>query len=1061
MTRTTPTIRETTLHFYEDEQETSIIVGSARWFEWLQEETSTIFSFRSPDGSYTARKENAGNHRGGWYWKAYLKRQGVLYRAYLGKSEDLTFERLNEVALVLAKRHFGQLPRQPRHTILPKPVATPLLQSKLRPPRLPVRLVERVSLLELLDEGQRQKLTLVQAPAGSGKSTLVARWIVRHEAQAATRRNPLLVAWLSLDSGDNDPIRFWSSLIAAIPAICGQIGQTALAQLSQQSQSSFALAPLEVALASLLNDLTGSVPEGVLVLEDYHFIKHPRIHETLTFFIEHLPTEFHIVILTRSTPPLPLMRWRARGDLQEIHPAQLRFSLEETTAFLQQNIPYPLSKEAAQELHAYLEGWAAGLRLFALNLQGQHPPQTIEDSLRQLRMGSASNPPHRPIQEFFISEVLAAQPEPLQLFLLQTSLLSRLTASLCDAVMGRQDSAEWLEMVERSGFFLEALDSASGWYRYHALFAEAMRTEAARRLGAETLRCLVAQASRWYEEHALLTEAIETALSAQEFERAALLIERLNEQTYFTEHHTMCRWLEQIPKSLLRSRPALCFLFAQARIFSEDRPGSVWRIEPAEDLLQMAEEGWRAQGDLFQVGVLYAFRATFTIIHGFIAPAVAYARQALQLLPPASEHSGQAYKRLRKRPAEWIEWHCGCLFALSMEAMQSGAFDTAHHFLLEAYHLSLNIEDRVFTRVTERMLGDVCLELGELHQAASYYQQTLSEPSWPQESGEALFHAQCVSGLIHLSYEWNELEMAEQLTREASLYQYGGDFPVGEEDVRVKIELLRLLLLSTRGEVTEVRAALAALIVRLQATPHARSLIPDVLIWQARMHFRERDLAAASHTLDTLATSTKELSLLQQQAVHLLHARLHLARGEAEIALSELSPLLAHAQQSKQTIRSLEIQILCALAHAALKRGHEARQQLAHVLAQARRERFIRLFVDEDEPLAALLRQLLPSLTEKPLRAYAQSILQAFHEPFPAITDPARKGEESPLLEPLSAQERRVLTLLVAGRSNPEIAKELIISMNTVKGHMKNLYRKLDVNNRIEASEVARRFKLI
>jgi len=175
MTRTTPTIRETTLHFYEDEQETSIIVGSARWFEWLQEETSTIFSFRSPDGSYTARKENAGNHRGGWYWKAYLKHQGVLYRAYLGKSEDLTFERLNEVALVLAKRHFGQLPRQPRHTILPKPVATPLLQSKLRPPRLPVRLVERVSLLELLDEGQRQKLTLVQAPAGSGKSTLVAR----------------------------------------------------------------------------------------------------------------------------------------------------------------------------------------------------------------------------------------------------------------------------------------------------------------------------------------------------------------------------------------------------------------------------------------------------------------------------------------------------------------------------------------------------------------------------------------------------------------------------------------------------------------------------------------------------------------------------------------------------------------------------------------------------------------------------------------------------------------------------------------------------------------------
>lgn len=1054
MTRTTPTIRDATLHFYEDEQETSIVVGSARWFEWLQEGTSTTFSFRSPDGSYTARKESAGNHRGGRYWKVYLKRQGVLYRAYLGKSEDLTFERLNEVALMLAKRHFGQLARQPGQVILPQPVATPLLQSKLRPPRLPVRLVERVSLLDLLDEGQRQKLTLVQAPAGSGKTTLVAQWIARHEAQAATRHNPLLVAWLSLDSGDNDPIRFWSSLIAAIQAIHGQIGQTALAQLSQQSQSPFAPAPLEAALASLLNDLTGSVPEGVLVLEDYHLIEHPRIHETLAFFIEHLPVEFHIVILTRSTPPLPLVRWRARGDLQEIHTAQLRFSLEETTAFLQQNIPYPLSEEAAHSLHAYLEGWAAGLRLFALNLQGQRTPQTIEDSLRQLRVASASNPTRRSIQEFFLSEVLAAQPEPLQLFLLQTSLLSRLTASLCDAVMGRQDSAQWLEMVERSGFFLEALDSAGGWYRYHALFAEAMRTEAARRLGAETLRCLAAQASRWYEEHALLTEAIETALFAQEFERAALLIERLNEHTYFTEHYTMCRWLEQIPQSLLRSRPALCFLFAQARIFSADSPGSAWRIEPAEDLLQMAEEGWRAQGDMFQVGVLYAFRATFTIVHGFIAPAVAYACQALQLLPPASEHYGQAYNRPRERPAEWIEWHCGCLFALSMEAMQSGAFDTAYHSLLEAYHLSLNIEDRVFTRITERMLGDACLELGELHRAASYYQQTLSAPSWPQESGEALLRAQCASGLIRLSYEWNELEHAEQLVHEASLYQYSGDFPVGEEAVRVQIELVRLLLLYTRGEVTEVRAALAALMVRLQAIPHALPLVPDVLIWQARLHIRERDLAAAERTLDTLATSTKELSLSQQRAVHLLHARLNLTRGEAETALPELSQLLARAQQGKQVIRALEIQLLCALAHAALKRRHEARRQLAHVLAQARREGFIRLFVDEGEPLAALLRQLLPSLTEKPMRAYAQSILRAF-------PDSTRKVAERPLLEPLSAQERRVLTLLVAGRSNPEIAEELIISMNTVKGHVKNLYRKLDVNNRIEAGEVARRFKLI
>jgi len=243
----------------------------------------------------------------------------------------------------------------------------------------------------------------------------------------------------------------------------------------------------------------------------------------------------------------------------------------------------------------------------------------------------------------------------------------------------------------------------------------------------------VAQASRWYEEHALLTEAIETALSAQEFERAALLIERLNEQTYFTEHHTMCRWLEQIPKSLLRSRPALCFLFAQARIFSEDRPGSVWRIEPAEDLLQMAEEGWRAPGRSVSGGVLMPFVATFTIVHGFIAPAVAYARQALQLLHQRQNTLARHTSACANDQQSGFEWHCGCLFALSMEAMQSGAFDTAHHFLLEAYHLSLNIEDRVFTRVTERMLGDVCLELANCIKPASYYSRRSPSPPGPGE----------------------------------------------------------------------------------------------------------------------------------------------------------------------------------------------------------------------------------------------------------------------------------------------------------------------------------------
>lgn len=1044
-----------------------ITASRGAWTQWLDMVPS--FAFENRAGVHcTIRKERL--QRGDAYWYAYRSIQGRTKKRYLGRTADLSLERLEEISVLFtAEEREALLPPAAWPRSVPTqqriqtttnreiaPVLTPFLETKLHPPRLPALLVSRSRLLTMLDAGQRQKLTLLHAPAGFGKTTLVTQWIAYRQAQAeAYQHSPSPVAWISLDSGDNDPIRFWSSIIAACQTFHAHIGQAALELLSQLS---FKQAPLETALAALLNDLACSVQERVLVLEEYHLIEHARIHETMAFFIEHLPASLHVVILTRSEPPLPLVRWRARGDLMEVHPPQLRFSLEETATFLQQVIPQAFSEEAVRSLHTHLEGWAAGLRLLALSLQSQMTPQAIEDALMRLNTSSAADRTHRPIQEFFLSEVLSAQPKPLQLFLLQTSILSRLTGSLCDAVTGRQDSAEWLEVAERSGFFLEALDSQGAWYRYHTLFAETMRAEAARRLGEAELCHLSALASRWYEKHAMLVEAIEAALSAQEFEYAAHLIERLNESAYFSEYHTMRRWLEQFPEPLLRAHPALCFLSAQARLFAEDTGGPLWRIEPVEDLLQMAEEGWRKQGDLPQVGILYAFRATFTVIHGLIAPAVTYARQALQLLPPLA--SEQPYDHPVTRPAEWIEWHCGCLIALGLDAMQEGSFDKAQQVLLEAYTLSLNNEDRVFTRVIGRLLGDVSIELGELHQAASYYQQTLAEAHWPDERGEGIFRAQTAYGLIRLAYEWNELETAEQLAREASLYRYRGGFPYAEEDARMRVELLRLLLLHARGEVAEARAALSALFVRLQATPNTLPLISDVLAWQARLQVRDGDLAGAERTLGTLANHAQDLSLLQQETRQLLHARLLLARDEAETALPMLERCLAFAQQGKHVMRALEIELLIALAHAALKQGHKARQQLSLVLAQARSEGFLRLFLDEGEPLAALLRSLLPSLTDRPLRAFAQSILHACTASLPTQSA-SRNGTESSLLEPLSAQEQRVLALLVAGRSNPEIAETLIVSVNTVKGHVKNLYRKLNVNTRMQASEVARRFKLI
>jgi LuxR family transcriptional regulator, maltose regulon positive regulatory protein len=313
--------------------------------------------------------------------------------------------------------------------------------------------------------------------------------------------------------------------------------------------------------------------------------------------------------------------------------------------------------------------------------------------------------------------------------------------------------------------------------------------------------------------------------------------------------------------------------------------------------------------------------------------------------------------------------------------------------------------------------------------------------------------------LARLAYERNELERAEQLAHEVSEYTYSGYFIYWEEETRTTGELLRLLVLHARGEVALVQQQLSALFARLQASsaPNIRQLIPDVLIWQTRLQIVDSDLVAARRTLNILTNYEKELSPPYRQALQLLQARLLLARGEPAAALRLLGQLLIVALEGKHVLRALEVQLLIALAHAAEGQEQKARQWLYEVLSQARNEGFMRLFLDEGEPLAALLRSLLPSITEKPLRTYARSIVHAFAAPLSID----KSGAVSALLEPLSAQEQRVLALLVAGHSNPEIAQELVVSINTVKGHVKNLYRKLNVNNRVQAGEVARQLKLV
>ncbi|HVU71251.1 MAG TPA: hypothetical protein VHD63_29250, partial [Ktedonobacteraceae bacterium] len=498
----------------------------------------------------------------------------------------------------------------------------PLLEPKFHPPRLQTRLVERERLLTKLDELLERKVTLLCAPAGSGKTTVLGQWMERRGAGG----DALPVAWVALEQSDNDPLRFWRYVMTACRVFQREVGQSALAQISD-ALLSLTLPPLETPLTLFLNDLTHLPENCVLVLEDYHLISDSRIHQTLQFLLEHLPAQVHVVLLTRGEPPLALARWRARGELCEISAAELRFSRDEMEHFLRPVLARTsaaFSSDVLRRLETRLEGWAAGLRLLTLALQSV---SREEDVARVLDTFAGQQ---RSLQEYFVSEVLNVQPAPWQDFLLRTSILTRLTGSLCDALMQREESATLLEEITRTGLFLENLDSSGGWYRYHALFAEAMRAEARRRLGESALHELALRSSYWYERQGMRAEAIEAALQARAMERVASLIEGLlgnvkhfilSPQAFQEVYgfHTLRRWIEELPPLLLRERPLLSLGYAIALLLVVvvDQPRQKEAREPAgtpaafllvaylekiEEALQTAADGFRALGKLSYVG---------------------------------------------------------------------------------------------------------------------------------------------------------------------------------------------------------------------------------------------------------------------------------------------------------------------------------------------------------------------------------------------------------------------------------------------------------------------------
>jgi LuxR family maltose regulon positive regulatory protein len=1031
------------------------------WFSWLA--ACSAFAFQGQEGHLTLRKE--ARARRGEYWYAYRCQNQRTVKRYAGRTGELTLTRLEEIAAeinsVLAAARSGRQPRPRPAPLEAEQPATliPLLTPKLGLPRLQRALIVRERLLAQLDAGLELPLTLLCAPAGSGKTTLVRQWIALRGEQDWSAS----VAWISLDAGDNDPIRFWRSVMAATHNWYASSEQQIFRLLFTTGQSYLQPLLLEIVLTAFLNEVALRDVAGVLVLEDYHVIVEPRIHEAMSFLLAHLPEQLHVLMLSRQEPPLPLARLRANGELNEIRSIDLRFSLAESAEFLKE---FVLPAQVLERLDAYLEGWAAGLRLLALSLQGKTTQPQIERAL------STFSGSQRPLLDYFVTEVLNTQPDAIQQFLLRTSVLPRLTPALCAAVTGWQESAVLLEQIEHDNLFLEALDEAGAWYRYHALFAEAMQHEARRRLGEEEVCRLSQLAGHWFEEQGLLTEAIEAALRAREKRRAADLMEQFFQSPQVQEtreYHTLRRWLEQLPAPLLQQSPNLCFGYAVALTFERgaQEPEQVLSKQ-IEDLLQRAEEGWGAQGDSYRLGPLYAFRAMFALRQGKLATATAWAREALSLLP-----------------AEDVIWRSTALSVMAFQAMQNGSLAEARQLFQQVDSLAVAANRVPMGGMATLFLSIVCVAQGELRQAARYYRK-LASTNNQQKAIPASVFAALPMALVY--YEWNELATLQQQTQELiALAERFSSIP--QTMIQVAIEIILATLQHAQGETRAAVQRLTNLWARRSAARHDVPfyLYQEALCWLVRLSLLLADQESAQRWLNELVRyhwqckpDAEEVPQLQaptsvlpsvpehrdeswhipahlrEQRV-LLMARLALLRGEVEKTLDLLEPLWPEAQAAGRGRNLLQIRLLLAQAYAMCKQPVQARQWLLQALEQGYPEGYQRCFVDEGEALIPLLRDILPYLPSDPLRDYVHILLQAFpHAPgqeHNALSIPT-------LTEPLSPQEQRVLRLLMIGRSNAEIARELVVSVNTVRTQLQSIYRKLQVNDRHTAREVAHQLHL-
>ncbi|MDQ3808664.1 MAG: LuxR C-terminal-related transcriptional regulator [Chloroflexota bacterium] len=892
--------------------------------------------------------------------------------------------------------------------------AGPLLETKLYVPRRRRGLVPRPRLSERLERGTEAKLTLVSAPAGFGKTTLLAEWLPTALADGGS------AAWLSLEESDNQPALFWTYLIAALQTATPRVGASALALLQSPQPP-----PIEPVLATLLNEVSAMPNEIVLVLDDYHVISQRDIHDGLAFLVDHLPARMHLVIASRADPPLPLARLRARGELVEIRAAELRFTPDEAAAYLNEVMGLALTAQDVATLEERTEGWIAALQLAALSVQGR---QDIAGFIA----GFAGD--DRYIVDYLAEEVLQRQPEAVRCFLLHTSILDRLSGPLCDAVTGQDDGKAMLEGLERGNLFVIALDARRRWYRYHHLFADVLRAHLVDE-HSDRVPALHRRASAWYEQNGERAEAIRHALAAHDFERSADLVElAIPAMRRDRQEATLLGWLRALPEALLHCRPVLSNVYAGALLTSGELDGVEARLQDAERWFDTADR--RVRPDALSAGMVVVddeelrrlpgsiavHRAGLALVRGDVADTVKHARRALDLVPE-DDHLGRG----------------GAAGLLGLAAWRSGQLEEAHRMYADAMaslQRAGHVSDTLGCAIA---LADIRIAQGRLHDATRTYEQALQLAAGqgePVPRGTADMHV----GMSELHRERNDLHAATQhLLRSQQLGEHAG---LEQNQYRWRVAMAR---------VRQAQGDLDGALDLLHDAQHqyVSDFFPNVrpvAALKARVWVAQERLGDALGWAREQGLGAEDDLCYLREFEHITLARTLLGRSRREHAdhsvrevVGLLERLLQAADEGGRTGSAIEILVLQALAHH--MRGHipTALVPLERALALAEPESYVRIFVDEGPAMAALLeeatkRGIAPHYVPQLLAAFAK----AEH------STPVKQD----LVEPLSERELEVLRLLGTDLDGPDIARELMVSLNTMRTHTKNVYSKLGVNTR-------------